>query len=81
MVGGARRLSGPWRRINAAPMPPNSKPGSPWSYSLVDHDLRPSTRYHYRLIGVTSSGLVERSSTVSVLTLPGSPGLEGGTRR
>jgi hypothetical protein len=77
----ARRLAGPWRRVNAAPMLASSQPDTPWSYSLVDRDVLPSTRYHYRLVGVTSSGLVERTSTVSVLTLPNGPELEGGGRR
>lgn len=77
----ARRLSGPWRRVTGVPVPPSSQPGTEWSYTLVDAGVSPGTRYHYRVVGLTTSGLAERTGSVSVLTLPEGPGLEPAARR
>jgi hypothetical protein len=77
----SRRLAGPWRRVSAVPLPPSSRPGETWSYSLVDPTVRPGTRYHYRLAASTTSGLTERTASVTVLTLPDGPSAAPGDER
>ena len=66
----AVRPAGPYLRISSAPMPPLSWPGERAAYSFVDRSVRPSSRYHYRIQGVTSSGLRETSASTSVRSLP-----------
>ncbi|MEM7246447.1 MAG: hypothetical protein AAF533_13940 [Acidobacteriota bacterium] len=69
----AQRASGPWIRMNGLLMPAESWPDQPASYSFLDDTVEPLTRYFYRVVGVTTNGLEERSSKVSAVSLPPGP--------
>ncbi len=56
---------GPFLRLNGIALPAFGEGGSEIGYVFVDGSAKPGRRYYYRLEGLTTLGLTERSHTVS----------------
>ena len=62
----SERPDGPFSRLNSVAVPAYGDSQAETGYVFVDEGALPGRRYYYRVEGITSAGLVERSHVASV---------------